>query len=119
MDQPLPSDIEHTLGTEKYVFRVYADTRAIRPEWLEDAESDDAMKRQTAEQLIGVARAKAPEAFINMAVTYYTGLVDTVAHIPDRCYVADGYEPTRSPEVVDWKAGGRDDSSGERRWPSR
>jgi hypothetical protein len=27
-------------------------------------------------------------------VTYYTGLVDTVAHIPDRCYVADGYEPT-------------------------
>ena len=108
VDQPLPSDIEHTLGTEKYVFRVYADTRVIRPEWLEDAEGDDAMKRQAAEQLIGVARAKAPEAFINMAVTYYTGLVDTVAHIPDRCYVADGYEPTRSPEVVDWKAGGRD-----------
>jgi hypothetical protein len=31
---------------------------------------------------------------INMGLTYYTGLVDTVAHIPDRCYIADGYEPS-------------------------
>ena len=30
---------------------------------------------------------------IHMGLTYYTGLVDTVAHIPDRCYIADGYEP--------------------------
>ena len=35
-----------------------------------------------------------PDALVNFAVTYYTGLVDTVAHIPDRCYVADGFEPT-------------------------
>jgi hypothetical protein len=32
---------------------------------------------------------------VNVAVTYYTGLVDTVAHIPDRCYIADGYQPSR------------------------
>src|SRR5207302_10105380 len=25
---------------------------------------------------------------------YYTGKADTVAHIPERCYTADGYEPT-------------------------
>ena len=35
-----------------------------------------------------------PEAAINMGITYYTGLVDTVAHVPDRCYIADGFEPT-------------------------
>ena len=35
-----------------------------------------------------------PDAVINMAVTYYTGMVDTVAHIPDRCYIADGFQPT-------------------------
>jgi hypothetical protein len=34
------------------------------------------------------------DCIINMAVTYYTGLADTVAHVPDRCYVADGFEPT-------------------------
>jgi hypothetical protein len=36
-------------------------------------------------------------------LTYYTGLVDTVAHIPDRCYIADGYEPT-SYDVESWSA---------------
>ncbi|MGA3067462.1 MAG: hypothetical protein ABSF29_11515 [Tepidisphaeraceae bacterium] len=38
---------------------------------------------------------------VNMGLTYYTGLVDTVAHIPDRCYIADGYEPS-SYEIPTW-----------------
>ena len=37
-------------------------------------------------------RPKNPKAVVNLGLTYYTGLVDTVAHIPDRCYIADGYE---------------------------
>jgi hypothetical protein len=107
VDQPLPSDIEHTLGTEKYVFRMYADTRLVKPEWIEGMNDEDQLKRDESARMIGQMRAKAPEAFVNMAVTYYTGLVDTVAHIPDRCYVADGYEPTQSPEVVTWGAGSK------------
>jgi hypothetical protein len=39
-----------------------------------------------------------------MAVTYYTGLVDTVAHIPDRCYIADGFEPSEY-ETPSWDMG--------------
>jgi len=35
-----------------------------------------------------------PDGVVNMGLTYYTGMVDTVAHIPDRCYIADGYEPS-------------------------
>jgi len=42
-----------------------------------------------------------PQAVVNLAVTYYTGLVDTVAHIPDRCYLADGYQP-REYQVEQW-----------------
>lgn len=42
-----------------------------------------------------------PQAVVNLAVTYYTGLVDTVAHIPDRCYLADGYQP-REYKVEQW-----------------
>ncbi len=41
---------------------------------------------------------------IHLGLTYYTGLVDTVAHIPDRCYIADGYEPS-SYTVPTWKLG--------------
>ena len=29
---------------------------------------------------------------LTVGITYYTGLVDTVAHIPERCYVANGFE---------------------------
>jgi hypothetical protein len=41
---------------------------------------------------------------IHLGLTYYTGLVDTVAHIPDRCYIADGYEPS-SYTVPTWNLG--------------
>jgi hypothetical protein len=41
---------------------------------------------------------------IHLGLTYYTGLVDTVAHIPDRCYIADGYEPN-SYSVPTWNLG--------------
>lgn len=41
---------------------------------------------------------------IHLGLTYYTGLVDTVAHIPDRCYIADGYEPT-SYTIPTWQLG--------------
>jgi hypothetical protein len=46
---------------------------------------------------------------IHLGLTYYTGLVDTVAHIPDRCYIADGYEPT-SYTIPTWQVG--NDASG-------
>jgi hypothetical protein len=45
-------------------------------------------------QLTARIESQDPTAVVRLAVTYYTGLVDTVAHIPDRCYVADGYEVT-------------------------
>jgi hypothetical protein len=41
---------------------------------------------------------------IHLGLTYYTGLVDTVAHIPDRCYIADGYEPS-SYDIPTWQLG--------------
>jgi hypothetical protein len=41
---------------------------------------------------------------VQMGLTYYTGMVDTVAHIPDRCYIADGYEPN-SYDVPTWDLG--------------
>ena len=44
-----------------------------------------------------------PKAVLSVTVEYYTGMVDTVAHIPDRCYVAGGYEPTRH-DTVRWSA---------------
>jgi hypothetical protein len=45
-----------------------------------------------------------PAGVINVGLTYYTGLADTVAHIPDRCYIAAGYEPS-SYQSPTWDVG--------------
>ena len=102
IDKPLPSDIEHTLGTEEYIFRLYVDTRVVKPELLEGLEDADIERDPSARERVGRLEAQYPQGMLSMAVTYYTGMVDTVAHIPDRCMVADGYQPTSDPEVVTW-----------------
>jgi len=102
VDKPLPSDIEHTLGTEEYIFRLYVDTRVVKPELLEGLQDADLDRDPAARERVGRLQAQYPAAMLSMAVTYYTGMVDTVAHIPDRCMVADGYQPTTEPEVLTW-----------------
>ncbi len=65
-DEPLDPYIEDELGTQDYITRYYRDTRL--PE-------DD----------------KAAVARVHLA--YYTGMIDTVPHVPDRCWVAGGITP--------------------------
>src|SRR4029079_17639687 len=43
--------------------------------------------------LLGAIQREFPQAVVRLAVTYYTGKADTVPHIPERCMVADGYQP--------------------------
>lgn len=89
-DQPLESDIEHALGTKEYVFRDYVNESIVGAATI--ASFRDLSDRERYERLAEIRRDR-PDAVVNMAVTYYTGLVDTVPHVPDRCYIADGYEP--------------------------
>ena len=112
-DEALDPEIEHALGTNQYIFRDYMDARVVGKETIAavrrlnesilDAKTPEDVKRLKEEraQLIGRTRLSHPTGVINLAVTYYTGLVDTVAHVPDRCYVADGYEP-RTWQELNW-----------------
>jgi hypothetical protein len=90
-DPPLSPDTEHVLGTNQYINRTYIDRRAIEPAMLDQMKD---MSDQERANVIGQIEMNHPEAVINLGITYYTGLVDTVAHIPDRCYLADGFEVT-------------------------
>ena len=115
-DEPLDPEIEHALGTDQYIFRDYMDTRVVGKETIDevrrlnqavvDARTPEDAKRLKDEraQLVHRTRLSHPTGVINLAVTYYTGLVDTVAHVPDRCYVADGYEP-RTWQELQWEIG--------------
>lgn len=88
-DQGIDPEIEQVLATREYVFRDYVDSSKIS-----DAEITlikEASSKDRDLHLSELQRNK-PEAVIRMGLTYYTGLVDTVAHVPERCYVADGFE---------------------------
>jgi hypothetical protein len=90
-DEPLDKELQDTLGTDKYIFRDYVDTRQISAGQLAILQKE-VVTGDTARDLANIQSEK-PGAVLSAAVTYYTGLVDTVPHIPDRCYVAGGYEP--------------------------
>lgn len=98
-DQRLEEDIEQTLGTHVYVFRDYVDSRLVGSAKVEEIIAKSGMERRRA---IAEIEARMPKSVVHFAVTYYTGMVDTVAHVPDRCYIADGYVPTEY-EVKTWK----------------
>lgn len=88
-DQPLPPDIETMLQTKHYISRAYVDTRVVGNDVLKAVENKTFEER---ERIIEAIRIKYPLAVMRLHTTYYTGMVDTVAHVPDRCYVAGGYE---------------------------
>jgi hypothetical protein len=90
-DGRLNEDVEHALGTKQYVFRDYVDERIAGPDMVRRLrEMNDEDRFRALYEL----QSSRKTAVVNLAVTYYTGMVDTVAHVPDRCYIADGYQPT-------------------------
>jgi hypothetical protein len=89
-DKALDKEVEDALGTEKYIFRWYVDESQLHPGIADDFKDKDEKQRDAALSRIIHDH---PGAAVNLSVTYYTGMVDTVAHVPDRCVTASGYEP--------------------------
>jgi len=92
LDEPLEHDIEDALGTKQYVFRWYVNAAAVGEDRVRQFTGKSGRERL---QRAGMLAMERPDAVVNVAVTYYTGLVDTVPHIPERCVVADGYLPSQ------------------------
>lgn len=88
-DTPLDADTEHILGTSQYVNRIYVDTRVLDLQQLEELKTQAGKERAA---MLATMQREHPQAVMSLGLYYYTGLVDTVAHIPDRCYIADGYD---------------------------
>jgi hypothetical protein len=91
-DHAINPEIEEVLGTPLYVFRDYVDDRKISPAEIDQLRNSAAGDRDA---LLARLQADNPMAVMRIGVTYYTGGVDTVAHVPERCYVADGFEVTQ------------------------
>jgi hypothetical protein len=102
VDEPLDKELEEQLATKEYVFRDYVDANLVSAAELQQFEGKTSAERKAMAVALQASR---PDAVISLAVTYYTGKADTVAHIPERCYIADGYQYTDTPETVQWNLG--------------
>jgi hypothetical protein len=93
VDERASHEMEEALATKEYISRDYVDSRIVPRELIEQFKGKKYLEQQ---QMLDKLRAVYPKAVMHMHIPYYTGLVDTVAHIPDRCYVADGFEPSEA-----------------------
>ncbi len=73
-DEDVDAETLETLGTTNYVTRAYV---------LKDAESG------------------APPPVVQLHGAYYTGMIDTVPHVPERCFTGGGMALRGGPWVVD------------------
>lgn len=69
------AEVLEVLKTENYVTRSY-------------------LKRGTGE-------GDTPPMVLEFHAAYYTGMIDTVPHVPERCFVGGGLQQTRASRVVD------------------
>ncbi len=98
-DETLPAEMVHELGTTTYIQRGYVDTRKLDPRLLQQIEGMDKLSTAKRAELFWTIRAKDQAAAINVHMAYYTGLVDTVAHVPERCMVGGGFDPVNPARV--------------------
>jgi hypothetical protein len=137
VDPPLKPEVEEILGTSKYVFRQYANSEVIGPARIASIRAMDGTRgpndsASPRDKAIAELADQFPQAVLHVSVTYYTGMVDTVAHIPDRCFLADGFEVTHydtrkdrtlgayadgSPRKLDYRLINFEDESGRGRAP--
>lgn len=92
----LEEDTHAALGTDNYLFCSYVKAGAIskKPEQVLDEIKGLPFEQQ--EKWLAENYRDHPEAVISLALTYYTGSVDTVAHIPERCYWGSGLEERKN-----------------------
>jgi hypothetical protein len=81
VDQPIDPELEAQLKTKEYINRLYVDTNVI------GKTESDALRTETGadreEHLARLRSVYPPQTFITAMVTFNTGLVDTVTHIPE------------------------------------
>ena len=98
-------DVQQELGTNMYIMRFYINSEVVEKDDIAVFAGKDSRARiEYLSKLREKYKNRFDRAVISFAVTYYTGKADTVAHIPERCYTADGYEPTET-QTERWHIG--------------
>jgi len=103
-EDTLDSDMLASLATNEFLFCYYVNSTALG---LTPHDVQKLMEgKNILEQKIMLAQLqrRKPTAVLQFNLAYYTGKADTVAHIPERCYVGDGFDPI-NPATEKWQIG--------------
>ena len=102
----IDSETLAALGTEEFLFCSYVNAKdlAVSVEELKRQFENKGFEEQYA--LMKGIQQDHPTSVLQLSMTYYTGKADTVAHIPERCYVGNGFDPV-DPRTETWELGAR------------
>src|SRR5437762_3476466 len=102
----LDADMLTSLATNEFLFCHYIDSSKFgkTPQEIQKEFAGKPIRQQLeeVERLI----LEHPGGVIQFNLTHYTGKADTVAHIPERCYVGSGFDPL-NPETETWTVNGK------------
>ena len=105
-EDTLDADMLASLATNEFLFCYYVNSAALglTPH---DVQKMMEGKNVTEQKMaLGQLQRRKPTAVLQFTLAYYTGKADTVAHIPERCYVGDGFDPI-NPATETWQVGDR------------
>lgn len=87
LDPKLPKDVEAELGTDEYFNRYYVNNAAgLTTTSINVVTQDD----KPGGRLMGWEGFDQPGDLAKVHVTYYTGMLDTIPHVPNKCWVVAG-----------------------------
>lgn len=89
LDPKLPKDVEDTLGTDEYFNRYYVNNARDHYASSIDVVTE---KNEPGGRLAGWDGVSERGALAKVHVAYYTGMLDTIPHVPDKCWLAAGSE---------------------------
>lgn len=85
-DPRLSKDVEGELGTKQYFNRWYLNTAEVD----RDTVTLETKPTKLGDMLSGWNGIDGPGQIAKVHVTYYTGMLDAVPHVPDKCWVVAG-----------------------------
>lgn len=97
MQHNIPSDVPYRIDS-KSGWRQHGQDRDLSPEEIEELGTSNTISRMYVEYGPEWEGKQAPGVMLHTA--YYTGMIDTVPHVPDRCITAAGTSMDGSPIEV-------------------
>ena len=99
VDTRAEPDTEKELGTLDYLTRTYVDTSKADPKVREEFDAAPVKTQELRSKLQNSVLSNDPFGLVTLHVAFYTGGVDTVPHIPDRCMVGSGLQIAERREI--------------------